>query len=210
MKGMAFSSPMCLLAILFLSASLQAQPTVDARAPVRERAAQASTTRGSSIGRKMLLRVSITAVGSRDDEGKVEIDFTLTNIGKEPLQLPVSPEPARSGGSESKLGYTATRLSLGILPRKRPAGILAGGAVLYGTSRDSASMVTLFEGDSIRVLTRVALPQNAGTADEGLVASANLGKETITEENGQLVSDLEDIGSAYSQEYFMRDLVPSK
>jgi hypothetical protein len=207
MKIAVFSMMTSFLAVLLLAAAMQGQLTIDARQPAQARAQHISATRGSSVGRKIALQVSAVASGGWDEEGKVEVDFVLTNIGKEPLGVPVSTHPAGSETAELKPGYTEECLSLHILPRKRPAGILAGGATLYGTTGDAASMVTLSEGESIRVLTRVALPQKAAPADETLVAIASLGKETIIAEGGQLISDLQDIGSAYSREYTLASLL---
>jgi hypothetical protein len=208
MKTATFLTRISFLTVLFLDAASGAQLTIDARGPAQERTAQVSATRGSSTGRKAPLRVAIAVVGDRDKDGRVEVDFTLTNTGKDPLQIPISLQPAGFEGGEPKAGYSSTRLSLWIFPRKRPAGILAGGTTLYGASGDTASMATLSAGESIRVLTRVALPQTKETANEVLIAGAGLGKEIVKEEGGHLVSDLEDIGSAYSEEYILRNLLP--
>jgi hypothetical protein len=188
------------------------QATVDATGPVRERARVASMGRGGGVGKKIPLRVAIAVLGGWDDSGKIEVDFTLTNAGKDAVTIPISPNPGDFEPADPKAGYTVTSLSLQVIPHKRPGGILAGGAVVYGSSKLPETLMTLAPGDSVRVLTRVALPQISSAEEEdtvAFVASAMLNSETIKTVGGQSVSEMHEIGSAYSPEYNLQSLLKS-
>jgi hypothetical protein len=196
-----------MLVALCLAVSM-GQATVDATGPARERVRVASMGRGGGVGKKIPLRASIAVLGSWDDSGKIEVDFTLTNVGKDAVTVPVSPNPGDLEPADPKAGYTVTRLSLQIIPRKTPGGILEGGAILYGSSKLPETLMTLAPGDSIRVRTRVALPQVPSSEEHtvAFVASAMLNNETIKTVGGQRVSEMQEIGSARSPDYTMKSL----
>jgi len=194
--------------IVFLPIAALGQLTVDATGPVRERVRVASVGRGGGVGRKIPLQVAIAVLGGWDDNGRIEVDFTLTNTGKDAVTIPISPNPGDLEPADPKAGYKGTCLSLHVIPSKRPGGILQGGAILYGSPKLPETLATLAPGDFIRVLTRVALPQvPSAEPDTLLVASAMLNNETISAVNGQTVSEMQEIGSASSVEYTLRSLL---
>jgi hypothetical protein len=100
------------------------------------------------------------------------------------------------------------RLCLGISPSKKPGVIFLGGADLYGSAALPGTLMNLAPGDSIRVLTRVALPEvgGAGPRTETFDASASLVYETIRTVNGQIFSDSQEVGFAKSREYTIESL----
>src|SRR5258708_25047162 len=164
--------------VVFSSMPSFGQMTVDATGPVRERSRVASMGQGGGVGRKLPHQIAIAVLGGSDDKGRVEVDFTVTTVGKEGVTVPISPNAGDLEPADPKADYRVTRLSLQVIPHKRPGGILEGGAVLYGSSKLPETMVTLAPGDSIRVLTRVALPQVPPSGpDTPFVASAMLNNE---------------------------------
>jgi hypothetical protein len=194
--------------ILLSAIASSGQITVDATGPIRQRVREVSVGRGGGVGRKIPLRVVIAVLGGWDDKGKIEVDFTLTNIGKDELTIPISPNPGDLEPADPKASYMVESFALRIAPREKPGGILPGGADLYGSPRLPETLTTLAPGDSVRVLTRVALPR-VPSAEEGtvvFVASAMLNNERIKTVNGQIVSDLQEIGSASSPEYTLESL----
>jgi hypothetical protein len=189
---------------LFFATVALGQLTVDATGPIRERHREATSGRGGSVGRKLPLQVAIETTGAPPDEnGKTVVDFILTNTGKNDLTLPISPHPRDLQPSDPKARYTVRCLGLRMSSGKAPWTIFPGGADLYGRDSIPGTLITLAPGESIRVLTRVALPRNsAPNSGAGVfVAGAILNGETIKIVNGQTVSDMQEIGSAGSSEY---------
>ena len=85
-------------------------------------------------------------------------------------------------------------LGLRISLSEKP-GIFPGGADLYGSAAFPGTLVNLAPGDSIRVLTRVALPEGGDAAPgaETFDASASLVNQTLKTVNGQIVSDSQEL-----------------
>jgi|SRR5579863_4366297 hypothetical protein len=187
------------------------QLTVDATGPVRRRVREGTMGRGGSVGRKSPLHVSICVVGGWRDNGKIEVDFTLTNSGRDALTIPISPNPGDLEPADPKATYTVKRLSLYVTSDKRREEILPGRAHLYGSSAFPGTLVTLSPSESVRVLALVGLPRPLGTeSDAGsLVAHAALDDETIKAVDGQTLSDIQEIGSSSSQEYTLQSLFKS-
>src|SRR5947209_8282607 len=71
--------------------------------------------------------------------------------------LPISPHPADFEPADANVAYTVSTLALRISLSKSPGAFFHGGADLYGNASIPATLVNLAPGESIRVLTRVAL-----------------------------------------------------
>lgn len=184
------------------------QVAVDATGPVRERTRVASMGRGGGVGRVLPLRVAIEApVISADENGKMLVEFVLTNSGRNNLNLPISPHPGDLEPSDQKAAYTVTTLGLWVGLSRRPGVVFPGGAELFGNAAHPGTMVTLAPDQSIRVLARVALPRESSA--EPFDAGASLNNETIKDINGELVSDSRELGFARSQQYTLRQLLKS-
>jgi hypothetical protein len=197
-------SLVCASLILLTLTSL-GQLTVDATGPIRQRNREAASGHGGSSGRKLPLQVAIQTTGFPPDEnGKTLVQFILTNSGKIDLILPISPHPGDLEPPDPKAPYTLLTLCLRISFSKKPGVILQGGADLYGSTSFPETLVSLAPGDSIRALTRIALPEarDAGPdAAISFIASASLNDETIRIVNGEILSDIRNLGFASSQEY---------
>jgi hypothetical protein len=198
----------CILVVM-MATFAWGQQTVDATGPVRRRHNEPTSGSGGGVGRKMSLLVAMAVVGGWDDQGKIEIDFTLTNVGKRPLTIPVSPNSGDVEPPDPKASYSIECLNLRVAPYAKQERILPGGVDLYGRAEISGTLMKLNPGSSVRVATRVALPRVDSVTDGtiGFVASAMLNHETITGIDGQTVSDAQEIGSAYSREYKLNSLL---
>lgn len=196
--------------ILLALTSLK-QLTVDATGPIRQGKREAARVHGGSSGHKLPLRVAIRATGSPPDEtGTTLLEFMLTNSGKNALTLPISPHPGDLEPSDPKAAYTMLTLGLRVSLSKKPGIIFAGGADLYGRTAYPESLVNLAPGDSIRVLTRIALPDAGADATATVVAIATLSDDSIRTVNGETLSDLQNIGFAISQEYTTDSILRSR
>jgi hypothetical protein len=196
--------------IVVLAVAVLGQLTVDVTGPIRQRKREAMRGHGGGVGRKLPLKVTIVTTGAPPDHnGKTPVEFVLTNSGKNDLTLPISPHPGDLEPSDPEATYTVMTLGLRISLSEKPGIIFPGGAELYGSAEFPESLVSLAPGDSIRVLTLVALPEAGGEAPnaEGIDASASLSNQTIRTLNGQLVSDSQEIGFARSQEYTIDSLL---
>jgi hypothetical protein len=194
--------------VVFFAIAASSQLTVDATGPIRERQRDAFAGSGSSIGRKLPLQVAIAARGSTADaSARVIVEFTVTNLGKENIAIPVSPNPGDLEPVDPKASYTLNVLHLYVTSDKRRMSRLAGGADLYGSPVFTETLVQLAPGDSIRVLARLALPSGATTAT--LVAHAALREEALRMVGGQPFLDTKDLGSASSPEYSLQALFKS-
>jgi hypothetical protein len=155
--------------------------------------------------------VVIEATGSAPDaDGKTLVEFVLTNSGKSDVTLPISPHPGDLEPSDPRAAYTLMTLGLRISLSKKPAIIFSGGAELYGSSDVPGTLVRLAPGESIRVLTRVALAERVSPKGEEFDASASLDYETLKTVDRQLVSDSKEIGFARSQEYTLDSLLRAR
>jgi hypothetical protein len=194
-----------------LAVTALGQLTVDATGPIRGRKREAIQGHGGGVGRKLPLKVAIWTTGSPPDEnGKTLVEFVLTNSGTSDLALPVSPHPGDLEPSDPKAVYTVMTLGLRISLSEKP-GTFPGGADLYGSAAFPGTLVNLAPGDSIRVLTRVALPEGGDAAPgaETFDASASLVNQTLKTVNGQIVSDSQEVGFARSPEYTPQSLLKS-
>jgi len=202
---------MIAMSIAFSPIAALGQLTVDATGPVRHRVREATMGRGGGVGRKSPLHVAISLVGDGHENGKVEVEFTLTNTGKDGLTIPISPNPGDLEPADPKATYTVKRLGLYVTSDKRREEILPGRVHLYGSSAFPGTLVTLSPNESVHVLVLVGLPRPLGTESSTatLVAHAALYDETIETVGGQTLSDMHEIGSASSQEYTLQSLFKS-
>jgi hypothetical protein len=181
--------------------------TVDATGPIRERKREATQGHGGSVGRKLPLQVAIeSAVSAPDKDGKTLVEFVLTNSGKNDLTLPISPHPGDLEPSDPKTPQRLVTLGLRISLSKKPGVIFPGGADFYGSGAFPGTLVSIAPGESIRVLTRVALPEFGGPNSGTLVASASLGNESMKTMKGAILSDLQNVGFASSREFTLESL----
>jgi hypothetical protein len=195
--------------VLVTVASAAVQLTVDATGPTRQRRREAIRGSGGSVGRKLPVQVAIeTNVSAPDANGRMLVEFVLTNSGGADLTLPVSPNPGDFEPADPKAAYSVIRLGLGISLSKKPGVIFPGGAELYGNKDVPGSLASLAPGDSIRILTRVALPEPGIDHNvEAFEAIASLYNETMKKVNGELVSDSQSLGFARSKEYTFDSLL---
>jgi len=92
---------------------------------------------------------------------------------------------------------------------KEQISMLSGRSDLYGNLNSPETLVDLAPGESIRVLTRVALPQDSsseGTGEETLVGHAVLENEVVKTNNGSTSADSQEVGSVISAGYTLRSL----
>jgi hypothetical protein len=182
------------------------QSTIDATVSVRQRQHNVDVYRGGGVGKKIPLMVAVVSTGDAPDvNGKSKIKFVITNLSKENIVIPISPHPRDVEPVDPKVDYTVRCLSLKIHPAKE-ANDLPGGAVLYGSADVSGTLRTLSPGETIQILTLVALP-SPSLMDSGFVASAGLRNETIKTVDHQKVSDLQEIGSAYSRPFKLQTIL---
>jgi hypothetical protein len=200
------------VSIAFFSFSFSGQVTVDATGPIHQRLRNAGAGSGSGIFRKLQLQIAIEVPrASPNDNRPTEVDFILTNSGKDELTIPISPNPGDFEPADPKVSYTVKLLNLYITTDMRQ-GILPGGADLYGNRAFPGTLVTLAPGKSVRVLTRVALPLVLvadQTSTAVFVAHAVLNDETIRTVDGQTLVDGQEIGSATSPPYTLKSLFKS-
>jgi hypothetical protein len=212
---------MFVAAVLLLSIPAWAQLTVDATG-THKAPKKTSVIRCGGIGRKLPIQVAIEVPGSPGTEkGKNVVLFVLTNSGKESLSIPVSPDPESVEPDSQNYSLERLRLYLGYCaaPSKWPCALaenqvtLSGGANLYG-NQQTATVVLLAPGESVRVRGEVALP-TMPTQDQNhktvYVASATLVVETVSTTHDQTLRECtEDLGSAYSPEYGLQELLNSR
>jgi hypothetical protein len=205
------SLKLSMLAVLSSTLALS-QMTVDATGPVRERQRNAMAGHGGSIGRNLPLRVTIEIQGpSPNSAGKSVVEFTITNLGKTDLTIPISPNPGDLEPSDPKASYTGMFLGLRVTSGRAPGTILSGGADLYGSHSFPGTLITLTPSESIQVLALVTFPPVSPPESNAdvFVADATLNSETIKMVNGQPLLDMQNIGSARSQKYTSQSLFKS-
>ena len=189
-------------------ASALGQLRVDATGPIRARKTEPMRSSGGGTGRKVPLQIAIeVSVSVPDRNGRTLVEFILTNSGDKDLTLPISPNSGDFEPSDPKTSYTVMALGLRVSLSKKPGIVFQGGADLYGSVAVPASLARIAPGDSIRVLTRVALP-TSGQAK--LVATAFADNETLRVSDGELILDSQEIGFASSREYTTDSLVRSR
>ncbi len=193
--------------LLILSASVCGQITVDATVPIRKRVRETMAGRGSGTGRRLPVKVAIEVYGYPIASERTRVDFVLTNSGKEDIILPVSPHPGDFEPTDPKSSYAVKLLNLYVTSDKNHRTLLPGGADLYGNRAFPDSLVRLGPGDSMRVLTRVALP----TKGEAFVADIMLIDQSVKIVGGEGLTETNLVGSATSQEYTLQSLLnPAK
>jgi len=198
--------------VIVLAVIAAGQLTVDATGPTRQRKREATHGQGGGVGRKLPLTVAIETRGSSPDEkGRSLVEFILTNSSKNGLTLPISPHPGDLEPPDPRASYTLLTLGLRVSLSKKPGVIFPGGAELYGSAELPQTLVSLAPGGSIRVLTRVALPEGPSAPPDSaeIVASASLDNETMSTINGQMLLDSQEIGFARSPEYTVESLSKS-
>ena len=196
--------------VVVLSSTALSQLTIDATGPARERQRIAMAAHVSSSGRILPLKVTIEIEGlSPNDARKTIVEFTITNLGKNNLTVPISPNPRELESTDPKASYRGTCLGLRITSVR--GAMLPGGADLYGSHSFPGSLIVLTPSESIQVLALVTFPPNppAESNVDVFVADATLNIETIKIVNGQPLLDMQNIGSARSQKYTSESLFKS-
>jgi hypothetical protein len=188
-------------AVFLFSLYALAQLTIDATGGHRE-PRSGKRIYGGILGRRLPVQVAVEVHGvPSGEEGKTVVEFVLTNSSKEGLRIPISPDPDQVEGPEAAYSYKLLRLYITSDPKREKA--LPGGARLYG-NEESATMVTLAPGDSVRVRAEVALGSVSGTGEKrtvALVAHAMLVDQKMTTVDGERVVKSLVTGAAKSPEY---------
>jgi hypothetical protein len=132
-----------------------------------------------------------------DENGKTLVEFILTDVDKEALMLPTSLHPGDLEPPDPKSEYSVMQLDLGISQSKKPVVIFPGGADLYGSTSVPGTLIRLAPGESIHVLTKIALPTSNDKRGEEqrFVATGSLNTETVKNLNGRIVSYSQISGS---------------
>jgi hypothetical protein len=188
--------------VLLLTIAASAQLTVDATGPARRAKREATTGTGGGVGRKLPLRVSIAVPNpSPEADGRTVVEFTLTNLGKEPLTIPVCPHPGDLEPADPQVNYTLTDLALLVnFTEKGKMRIPLGGASLYGSPEFPETLASLRPGESIRVLTKVLLPTDPREGSS-FVGYAGLVTRSIYTNGSRISSIMQEIGYAVSPPY---------
>ena len=188
------------LFVALLTMSAFGQLVVDATVPIRGRLRNPTAGTSGSIGRKLAMQIAIeTTRTSPNDSWRAEVDFILKNTGKVVLTLPLSPHPGDLEPANAR--YSVEVLSLYVTSGKRQDSLLSGRTSLYGSRVSPETLVKLAPGESIRVLTRIGVPQDsAGTADQVFVGHASLEHQTVKTTNGQTIDNTREVGSASSSD----------
>jgi len=205
MKCAIFRTVQCCIPVMFCAVAATGQLVVDAAVPVHARLWNPVAGHSGSIGRKLPLQVVIEIRGvPQQDGGTTEVVFNLTNMGKTPFTLPISPHPGDLEPSDANTDYRVEKLSLYVTLGKRQDTLLSGKAELYGSPDSPASMARLAPSESLRVRTRVSLPWNSSRekgGEEILVGHAVLDDQQVRSSNGETIEDDQELGSAASEEY---------
>ncbi len=199
------------IAVVFSATAALAQLTVDATGPVRERHRNPTSGRGGSASRRLPLEVAIRVHDrSNDIKEKIDVEFILTNVGETSLTLPISPNPGDLEPKDPSATYTVLYLNVFLTSDQGPKGgrqstVLSGGAGLYGQPVFPQTLATLAPGESLKVMTQVAVPP-APTAMGArravvLVGHAWLYEQTLTPVDNQLTLENKEVGSASSVDY---------
>lgn len=197
----------CASAMLLVVSAI-GQLAIDVTGPVRERQRNPTFGSGGSSGRRLPLQVTFEVQAAQDARGRTYVDFILTNIGKTNMTIPISPHPGDLEPKDPRATYTVQHLALYLASETGPRAekrstVLPGGAHLYGQSENPETLATLKPGESVKFLTRVAVPHDSGTPgpdSTALVAYAWLHLETIRPVGGQLKSEEQEIGFTTSAE----------
>lgn len=167
----------------------------------------------SGTGYRLPVRVDVAVRRDpADRQGRVIVEFTLTNSGTQDQTLPVSPNPRAFEPGNPAIAYSVTHLALYITSDRAGETIVAGGANLYGSQAKQQSLVKLAPGESIHVLAKEALrfPPPAARGPTLFTGHAMLNVETITQVAGKLTMDSREIGSAASPGYTPESLFRSR
>lgn len=186
------------------------QTLIDATVQIRNRQREPIAGTGGGIGLEIpLLGAKSRHSISMQPPAKAEIEFTLTNVGKEFITIPISPHPRDFEPQNPQESYSLECLSLRILPAAGPAAVLPGGADLFGSSSVSGSMKILSPGESVRVLTLVTLPSISTMPEaSGFIAMAMLTDRKVAFANGRFKEDPQEICSARSPQFKLAALRP--
>jgi hypothetical protein len=196
-----------IILLLLASRLLVGQLTVDATGPHRSPDFGTTGGSGGGIGRKLPLRLSIELQGTpfNGTNGKSVIEFVLTNIGKENILVPVSPD-----GADVEWSDSFRKLSIYITSDKKHEVMLKAGGnprspfvSLYGVDVAHGTVTVLSSGNSIRVRAEVALPQAPveKAAVQVFVAHGMMDDFKVKEENGKRLMNSSEVGNAASTEY---------
>jgi hypothetical protein len=189
------------------SAAAVSQLTIDATSLPRPSTRRITAGHVGSIGRKLPLEISLKLrIPSTDPSKPSEVEFILTNVGKERIRIPISPNLGDFEPSDPRESFKVMHLSLFMTAGEDQKGRLSGGADLYGSS-DTVAM--LDPAQAIHVLTRVVVPlrSSQGRGDPPtFVAHAILNDETVKPSGDGMVLNAQEIGSAISRVYVATSL----
>ena len=173
---------------------------VDATVPVRNRLRPPTEGRFGSIGYKLPLQVRVDVISS--GSGGL-VDFTLTNVGKTPLQLPISVQPRDLEPDDPNASYSVVVLGIYLTRDSKRESILPGRVDLYGSSKFPETMDELPPGGSIRVITRMLSgPSSSAPVPSGVLrAHVVLEDQRVSTEGGETSEDTKEVGSAESDEF---------
>jgi hypothetical protein len=199
----------CIVAVALFSLAAYAQLIIDATGPHKSPWEGAHAGSGGGTGRKAPLQISLV-LKSRvpRSDGRIVVEFTLSNSGTAVIELPVSPEGEQVDGADTFRSLSLSVWKQGEMPE--PQRRVPGSAILYGSER-SGTLVKLAPGETIRILGEVALPPDPGPNEKGptLVAMASIDDMRVTTVDGKPFLESKEVGYAVSPSYTLQALYNS-
>ena len=105
---------------VLLSLTATGQLEIDATGPICDRVKTPTAGSSGSVGRKLPLQVAIATNGSPSADSEMPtVRFTLTNMSKTVLTLPISPHPRDLEPSDPNKSYSIEVLSLYVTSGRR-------------------------------------------------------------------------------------------
>jgi hypothetical protein len=196
-----------MLMVAWLTATtipLPAQTIIDATGPVHSRLRNPTSGRAGSTGRRLPIQIALDFPPSPpNSEGILNVSFLLTNGGNKNLTIPISLNPGDLEPKDPKQSYSVEHLHLYVTSNQDAKSVLPGGADLYGSLSQPHTLLTLLPGKSARILIKVRPPREvAGRKGRVLfIGHAALETETLKIVDDQTFADSEEIGSATSEPY---------
>jgi hypothetical protein len=177
---------------------------VDATVSVRNRLRPPTAGHFGSIGYKLPLRVTVDVISrAAGGDGVGLVDFTLTNVGKTALQLPISVHPRDLEPKDSNENYAVAVLGIYLTRGGGKGNVLPGRVDLYGSPKFPETMEELPPGASIRVITRMLSgPSDSAPVSSGVLrAHVVLEDQRVSTKGGETSEDTKEVGSAESDEF---------
>ena len=174
---------------------------VDATVPVRNRLRPPTAGHFGSTGYELPLQVRVDVISPGSDG---LVDVTLTNVGKMPLQLPISVQPRDLEPDDPNASYAVVVLGIYITRDSKKESILPGRVDLYGSSKFPETMDELRPQESVRVITRMLLGPGVSAgpvSSRALRAHVVLENQKVSTKGGQTSEETtEEIGRASCRE----------